>query len=61
MLDDIKEALEQYYYDKTFHGIDIDLTGHSTGAQRPPGPLADPGAARSRSVDPRTSLPAPHP
>jgi hypothetical protein len=36
-----------------FNGIDTDLAGDSTGAQRPPGPLADPGAVRVRSVDPR--------
>jgi hypothetical protein len=36
-----------------FNGIDTDLAGHGTGPQRPPGPLADPGAVRARSVDPR--------
>jgi hypothetical protein len=34
-------------------GIETDLAGHATGGRRPPGPLADPGALRLRSVDPR--------
>ncbi|MET0556368.1 MAG: right-handed parallel beta-helix repeat-containing protein [Vicinamibacteria bacterium] len=34
-------------------GIDRDLAGQVTGARRPPGPLADPAARRTRSVDPR--------
>jgi hypothetical protein len=36
-----------------FNGIDRDLSGQVTGALRPPGPLADPAAVRTRSVDPR--------
>jgi hypothetical protein len=36
-----------------FSGIDSDLTGQTTGAQRPPGPLADPDTAKVRFVDPR--------
>jgi hypothetical protein len=36
-----------------FNGIDFDMAGHTTAGPRPPGPLADPGAARVRSVDPR--------
>jgi Right handed beta helix region len=38
-----------------FNGIDTDLVGQVTGARRPPGPLADPGAMRVRSVDPRAA------
>jgi hypothetical protein len=36
-----------------FNGIDVDLTGKTTGTERLPGPLADPNAARVRRVDPR--------
>lgn len=36
-----------------FNGIDSDFAGQTTGALRPPGPLVAPGAAGSRSVDPR--------
>lgn len=43
-----------------FNGIDTDLAGRGTNTRRPPGPLLDPGAARGRSVDPRTA-PAPTP
>jgi hypothetical protein len=39
----------------TFNGIDDDLTGKTTGTKRPPGPLANPTAARGRSVDPRST------
>jgi parallel beta helix pectate lyase-like protein len=38
-----------------FNGIDTDLVGRVTGARRPAGPLADPGALRVRSVDPRAA------
>jgi len=40
-----------------FNDIDTDLAGHETGPQRPPGPLADPGAMRVRSIDPRRPPP----
>jgi hypothetical protein len=36
-----------------FNGIEADLMGRTTGARRSPGPIADLGAARVRSVDPR--------
>ena len=36
-----------------FNRIDSDLFGATTGPQRPPGPFADLGTARARSVDPR--------
>jgi hypothetical protein len=38
-----------------FNGIDADLAGRTIAGPRPPGPLADPDAARVRSVDPRVS------
>jgi hypothetical protein len=38
-----------------FNGIDVDLTGKTTGAERSPGPLADPNERRVRSVDPRSA------
>ena len=40
-----------------FNGIDSDLAGQTTGAVRPPGPLAAPGAANARSIDPRLCNP----
>jgi hypothetical protein len=36
-----------------FNGIDADLTGKPSGAERTPGPLADVNVGRARSVDPR--------
>ena len=36
-----------------FNGIDTDLTGKASGADRIPGPLADLGVGRVRNVDPR--------
>jgi hypothetical protein len=38
-----------------FNGIDVDFTGKTTGAERSPGPLADPNDGRVRSVDPRSA------
>ncbi len=35
-----------------FNGIDADLTGKASGAERVPGPLAEVSAGRARSVDP---------
>jgi hypothetical protein len=40
-----------------FNGIDADLAGQTTAAMRPPGPLADPGSAKVRIVDPRATRP----
>jgi hypothetical protein len=39
---------------RVVNGIDADLMGKTTGGERSPGPLADPGGARVRSVDPRS-------
>jgi hypothetical protein len=44
-----------------FNGIDTDMAGRVTGDRRAPGPLADPGAVRLRSVDPRRAPARPRP
>jgi len=38
-----------------FNSIDSDMVGQTTSALRPPGPLADPGIAKTRNVDPRAT------
>jgi hypothetical protein len=43
-----------------FNGIDRDLAGRIAGPRRPPGPLADPAAQRTRSVDPRAAARSVH-
>ena len=37
----------------TVNHIEIDILGKGTGAARAPGPLADPGAKREWTIDPR--------